>query len=425
MMQTFVHAEAPADLVTRLSGLIHPEHGVIKEIVTCTADGKPAGLPICAAAILRHGTDDLCGYGKGLSLKEAILGAVGEALEIHASSSYDPGKFLRASTDELQEEVLDPQKLCLYADPYYDLPDFPYCRFHRSQPIDWTSANWLHTGEPVWVPALPVFSKLLVPAHERFCQVTSNGLAAGADLNDAAMRATLELIERDAFMLSWFCRLPGQELDVDGSLEPGAETVLEMIRQRGARISFYLLDAGIHVPTVLCIARGNGKTWPGATLGLGCHLNLLTAVRKAVMELGQTGPEFCRTMISGDEFVPRSPGDVQTFRQHGLFYLPEKRNRAFDFLHDGNKPPIRVRDLSQPEEMSLAVLVEMLRTAGVRVAIVDLTAAALCAAGFSVVRALGENMQQIHCGFGRERLNNPRLQNLLQGPVNFAIPPVC
>jgi ribosomal protein S12 methylthiotransferase accessory factor len=424
-METLVHAEVSAELDSYLSGLIHPEHGVIKNIVTWTADGKPAGLPICATAILRHPTDTLCGYGKGLSTEEAILGAVGEALEIYASSSYDVGKLPRARMDELQEEVLDPQKLCLYADPYYDLPCFPYCRLHRSQSIHWTSGNWLHTSKPVCVPALPVFNKLPVPAHERFCQVTSNGLAAGADLNDAAMRATLELIERDAFMLTWYCRLPAQELDVEGSLKPGAEMVLEMVRQREARISFYLLDAGIHVPTVLCIARGNGKTWPGATLGLGCHLNLRTAVRKAVLELGQTGPGFYRAMISGDEPVPQSQGDVQTFRQHGLFYLPAERNRAFDFLDNGGKPPIRVRDLSEPAEMSLALLVDRLRSAGVRVAIVDLTTAALYASGFSVVRALGEDMQQIHCGFGRERLNNPRLQNLLQRPVNLAIPPVC
>src|SRR5438445_10587941 len=304
-METFVHAEAAAELESRLSGLVHSEHGVIKEIVTWTADGKPSGVPICAAAILRQGTEPPCGYGKGLTLQEAILGAVGEALEIHASSSYDARKFLRASIDELQGEVLDPQKLCLYSDPYYDLPDFPYRRFHRSQSIHWTSGYWLHSGDPLWVPALPVFSKLVVPAEERFCQVTSNGLAASADLNDAATRATLELMERDSLLLGRYCRLPGQELDVDGSLDSGTESVLEMVRQHGAQINFYLLNAGINVPTVLSIARGNGKTWPGATLGLGCHLNLRAAVRKAAMELGQTGPEFRRTMIAGDESIPK------------------------------------------------------------------------------------------------------------------------
>jgi hypothetical protein len=59
------------------------------------------------------------------------------------------------------------------------------------------------------------------------------------------------------------------------------------------------------------------------------------------------------------------------------------------------------------------------------VAIADLTMPALRDSGFSVVRALGENMQQIHCGFGRERLNNPRLRKLLTGPINLDIPPVC
>ena len=79
----------------------------------------------------------------------------------------------------------------------------------------------------------------------------------------------------------------------------------------------------------------------------------------------------------------------------------------------------------EPKEISLTVLCERLRSAGVRVGIVNLTTAGLYASGFSVVRAVGENMQQIHCGFGHERLNSPRLQKLLQGPVNLAIPPVC
>jgi ribosomal protein S12 methylthiotransferase accessory factor len=366
----------------------------------------------------------MCGYGKGLSQQEAILSAVGEALELQASSSYDLQKLLRARIDEL-EEALDPQKLCLYADPYYDLPEFPYCRFERFQPINWIAGYWLHTGKPVWMPALPVLNKLQVPAHERFCQVTSNGLATGVDLNDAAARATLELIERDAFMLSWYCRLPGQEIDVEGALEPGAEAVLEMIRSHGAKIKFYLLNAGIAVPTVLCIARGDGKTWPGATLGLGCHTDLRTAVRKAIMELGQTGPEFCHAMISGEEPVPRSPREVQTFRQHALYYLPAERNRAFDFLGQSGKQPIRLRDFEEPSDIPMDILINALESAGVRVAIADLTTPALRDSGFTMVRALGENMQQIHCGFGRERLNNPRLRKLLIGPINLDIPPLC
>src|SRR5262249_30554681 len=116
-----VHADALIELDSRLLGLIHPEFGVIKEIVTWTADGEPNGLPICAAAMLRHSSEALCGYGKGLNLQEAIMSATGEALELHASSAFDSQKFLHAPIGELEGEVLDPQQLCLYADPYYDL----------------------------------------------------------------------------------------------------------------------------------------------------------------------------------------------------------------------------------------------------------------------------------------------------------------
>ena len=92
--------------------------------------------------------------------------------------------------------------LALYEDSQYALPDFPYARFEPTQPIHWTRGNWLDTGEPVWVPALPTYFNFHPPRHELCCQVSSNGLAAGVDLADAALRATLELVERDAFMLT-------------------------------------------------------------------------------------------------------------------------------------------------------------------------------------------------------------------------------
>jgi ribosomal protein S12 methylthiotransferase accessory factor len=424
-MYAFAEATTSVEIEPGLSCIINPATGIVSRVIEWRADGTSNGLPICAAALVRGCEPPACGYGKGLSQHEAMLGAVGEALEIHASSSYEMRSLRRARFDELDGEVLDPQALCLYASPYYDLPAFPYARFERTRTIDWTPGYCLNTGRRIWVPALPVFRKLVVAADERFCQVTSNGLATGSGISDAVFRATLELIERDAFMLSWFCRLPGRELDIEGSIEPGTAALLQDIRRRGAQIKFYVLNAGIDVPTVVCIARGDGRNWPGAMLGLGCHLNLRVALRKAILELGQTGLQFCHAMRTGEESAPGAQREVQTFRQHALFYLPAERNGVFDFLGNDGRKAIRVFDVPEPENPSLERLTGILRQAGIRVAIVDLTTPQLRNSGFCVVRALGENMQQIHCGYGRERLDNPRLRNLLRGPINLAIPPLC
>lgn len=407
-----------------LASIVNPATGIVSRVVHWRAGGKLDGLPFCAAAILRRAGSPEVGYGKGLSPQEATLGAIGEALETHASSSYQIENLPHSTVEELEGETFHPRQLCLYEDAYYDLPGFPYARF-QNQAIHWVRGLWLGSGDPVWVPALPTFRALPVPFPERFCQVTSNGLAAGLGLEDAAARATLELIERDAFMLSWYCRLPGRELDIRGCLEPGIETILQQIAGCGAQTKLFLLEAGIPVPTVVCVARGNGETWPGATLGLGTHPSLRTAIRKAVLELGQTGPTLRDEMMTGGDPAPATPGEVRTFRQHALFYLPAKRNQVFDFLGNPTELPLQADSFRELPPASPSRLAALLQQVGIRIAIVDLTPPELRHTPFRVVRALGTDMQQIHCGYGRERLRNPRLWRLLKGTLNLEIPPVC
>ncbi len=417
-------ARTPEQVYQMLPGLIDPNTGIISRVAYGTANGERDGLPICAVAALRRSGLSEVGFGKGLDATEAVIGAIGEALELYAASHYQLNDLRHEALTRLDSEGLDPRKLCLYEEACYQEPGFPFVRFDPGIPIHWMRGFWLDTNQPVWIPALPTFRGFQAPPHERFCQVTSNGLAAGSGLADAAYRATLELLERDAFMLTWYGRLPGRELILEGSLEPGLQSILLQIERKGASVKFYLIEGGIRIPTVLCIARGDGRTWPGMTLGLGTHLSLRIAVRKAILELGQTGPHFCAVMESGEEPVPVRPQDVTTFRQHALYYFPAQRGHALDFL-GGGEVPLQMSSVAETDDTSLSGLLRLLNEARIRIAIADVTTSDLRQTPFRVARALGTNIQQIHCGFGRERMNNPRLKALLRGPANSAIHPLC
>ena len=73
--------------------------------------------------------------------------------------------------------------------------------------IHWATGRWLDSGEPVAVPALATYLNFPAPSSEQFGQTTSNGLAAGASLEEATLSALYELIEHDAFMLFWLAGL--------------------------------------------------------------------------------------------------------------------------------------------------------------------------------------------------------------------------
>lgn len=419
-------ARTPAEVRRALAGIVDARAGIVKALVVASQD-SPHGvdLPVTATAVLGayggcvdhdHPPED--GSGKGLSAARAMIGAVGEAVERYSARWFDPARIRRVAEEAIAEDHLPLRRLNLYAAEQYADPDFPHPRVDRSAPLDWVEGRWLDTGKAVLCPALLTYYGYPAPPGESFCQVTSNGLAAGATSEDAAFRAALELIERDAFTLSWLARRPGLRVDLDASVDAG---VRDLARQfaaeagEGGRSALYLLDVGIGIPTVLSVVFGDGRRWPGASVSIAAHPSPRVALAKALLEQGQGGPYYRRLLEEGGP-VPARPEDVFTLEDHARYYFPRERASAFAFLDAGGSAP--ASSLEEPREISLAALAARVRAAGMRIAVVDVTAPDLRGTPFRVARALGPDFQQIHFGHALARRDNPRLQALAPRGLN-------
>ena len=418
--QALSDANDPVQLRQLLAGWLDTRTGIIRHLAVRAPEASEPELPVTSSAVLARYTEGAysadgadMGSGKGLTAVEAMIGAVGEAIERYSASRYRKGDLQRSALHGLEGECLDPRDLCLYDEAQYTRPNFPFARFDPDRPIDWTEGRWLDTGAPVWVPALPAYFDFRVPPEERFCQVTSNGLAAGGNLMDATLRAVFELVERDAFMITWLARRAGQGLLVDGALDPGVREVVRQLNERNVEVELFLLDVGVPIPVVMCLGIGDGKRWPGVSVSLAAHLSPRTAARKAILEQGHLGPYLSRLMLGEAHPVPAAPEDVRTLTDHALFYVPVHRRGAFDFLRGGEKPPIPLAALPEPPAVSLAVCIERLRACGLRVAIADVTSPDVVTGPFRVVRALGGDVQPIHFGFAHRRLPCRRLVDML------------
>lgn len=414
------------ELRKMLEGVVDARTGIISEIRTASWDSAIAlELPKMAGASLgdysigkcpHHRHEPEGGGGKGLTPLDAMLGAVGEAVERYAAAYVDMAAIRRASVAEMKEDFIAPGELCLYDESQYAQPDFQFSRITAEMPIDWTRGHWLDTGEPVWLPAHPTYYGYPTPGGEYFCQITSNGLAAGATLEDASLRAALELIERDAFMLTWLARIPGKRVRLDGSVDPAARVITRQLSERGMRVELYLLDVGLRVPSVMGVGFGDGERWPGAMVSLSAHLSPRVAIKKAVMELGQGAHYIHQLMMDPNKQVPERPEDVLSLDDHALYYVPPRRAAAFAFLAEGDS--VAAEDLEEPEATSLDVLARRLREAKLRIAVADVTSPDLRRTPFRVARALGPNFQQIHFGHVLARLGNPRLHAMAPRGIN-------
>jgi ribosomal protein S12 methylthiotransferase accessory factor len=408
------------ELYAMLPGVVDSHTGIVRRVRVGSPDSPHVvDLPATASAALGayspcafhdHPTEPDEGSGKGATTVRAVIGAVAEAVERYSARWVDPRAIVRAPAAELDGDSISPARLSHYPESRYREPDFPFARIGPAAPLDWVRGLWLDTGDPVYLPALPVYYDYHVPPAEQFCQVTSNGLAAGPTLEEAYRRATLELIERDAFTISWIARRPGRRIALDDSVDLHVRELARRLAVEAGRLSLHLLDAGLGVPTVLCVTFGDGVRWPGAAVSIAAHPSPRRAIEGALLEHGQGGPHYRRLLEEGKTAIPLTPDDVHTLVDHAAYYFPVSRAKAFGFLERG--PLVRAADLAEPADASLAAVIARVRAAGLRVAGVDLTSPDLLGTPFRVARAIGPDFQQIHFGHRLARLANPRLVSM-------------
>jgi ribosomal protein S12 methylthiotransferase accessory factor len=403
--------DSPETVLGALEGWVDRRTGVISILFIEPPDDPRVSLPVIAKAAPPHVMEKdgslhrlPAGWGKGLTISGAVLSAVGEAIERYSASVVDPEKIVWKRPDELAGDILDPGDLGLYSDAQYDRDSFPYVRFDSSMTHPWVLGSWLDNGKPIWLPALLVFLFIELHREQLIAQGTSNGLAASTEKNDAALRAILELVERDAFMTTWLTASPTQRLQLDDTLDPLLRTVLEGIEVLGATVEVYRLPASVIGTTVLCLALGDGDQYPGVTFGLGCDLDPRGALRQAVLELGQTGPYLRRIMRSGVLTAAAEPGGVRQMLDHAAYYFPKERASAFDRLR--SQDTINLAELKSVTKRSLEDCAAALDEAGVRMALVDVTSADVATGPFSVMRAISPDLQPIWYGYGLDRIHH-------------------
>ncbi|WP_437990057.1 TOMM precursor leader peptide-binding protein [Sorangium sp. So ce145] len=420
-------AHDPAALRRMLAGVVDARSGIVRRLtLDATSPALAPQAPITAAAVLSEYTDGSphahgarepqVGTGKGFTAVEALIRATGEAVERYSAEVVNRKELLRSSVAGMAGDFIAPEQLCLYDEEQYARPGFPFVRVDKAAPIDWALGRWMDTGAPVHVPALPTYFNYCGGHDAHFCQVTSNGLAAGATLEDASMGAALELIERDAFMISWLARRPARRILPDDSVDPEVHEIARQLEERGARIELYLLDGGVSVPVVMCVGYGDGKRWPGAVVSISAHLSPLTAITKAILEQGQICHYVFRLMTGEAVAIPERPEDVLTLEDHAVYYLPPSRAEAFAFLREGGT--VTAAELEEPEDVSPSELTRRVQSAGLRIAIVDVTSPDLAATPFRVARAVGPYFQQIHFGHQLAQLGNPRLRSMTPHGIN-------
>jgi ribosomal protein S12 methylthiotransferase accessory factor len=408
--------------LAHLLELVSPKVGVIRSLSPVARGAEEPDPPIIYQATLSHfdfrkaEAWERVAVGKGSSENEAIRGAIGEAIEHYCAAHFDTHKTRQALSIAVLPDAVTPAECVLYSDSQYAKRDFSYRRWNRKDEITWVPMTELPDERQVFAPATLVYlNQGQARAEDLFCPSTSNGLAAGDDLESAILHGLCELIERDAFLITWMNQLPAPE--VLFSAEAGiAHSIREHYARFGVEIHVFNIstDLPAHVMMGLCVdSTGHG---PAAVVGLGCHLNPAVAVQKALFEVCQVRPgEVRRFQQDRPAEHLKSYRDVHSLQEHSAFFHPLERLSEFSFLLDTGRSEylknIPIRTSGSVTE-DLQTCVKGLKGAGARVLYADVTTPDVTRYGLRVVRTIATGLQPMHFGWGEERLGGRRLYEI-------------
>ena len=247
------------------------------------------GLPVIIDAFIPETGSWIDGYGYGASLDEARVGALGELSEdAHLSRALagDPGitaSFAEMIAREGAGRVIDPRQLALPAGSGW----------RETQPMRWLKVQRWPDGT-AWVPREFV-------AHSQGAFQTgapdpgiapsitpiTNGLGAGATIEQALSHAILELLQRDGNTTRFRAMDAGVVIDLDAVSDPGITSLLAQLRAHGIEPMAKLATTEFGITNVYVVDGGTAEPrmpLQATACGEAAHPNAERALRKALLE---------------------------------------------------------------------------------------------------------------------------------------------
>jgi ribosomal protein S12 methylthiotransferase accessory factor len=382
----------------------------------------------------RGSTGSESGFGRDLDFASAQITAVAEAMERYGGAR-PAGKrtVVHGSFKELSPDALDPRTLGLYPDERYAAQHFPYERYHEDLAMPWVWGHSFARGEPVLVPESVAYYRmhLVDPAHRSFVYEISNGCALGGCVEEAILHGILELAERDAFLLTWYARLPVRRLDPTTSRDSRIPLMIDRLRA-GTGYDVHLFDttteAGIPSVWAVAVHPASSADIPKLFCAAASGFDPERAVANALLELAPMvewrSGSWPQERAAAAAMVA-DPDLVRQMHDHTIVNAHIDAYDRFDFLLGGDRPAHSFADsfagAFRPRDEDLSVdlraTVDRYLARGHDVVVVDQTTPEHRVAGLSCVKVLVPGLLPMTFGHWARRVDG--LPRLLAAPQSL------
>jgi ribosomal protein S12 methylthiotransferase accessory factor len=421
------------EALPRLEEAVSPRVGIVTHTVSTTHTSDEASLPNCACALAsaqRTLGAPSVEYGSGAHPEpsRARAAALGEALERYSGVYLPPDTIVEATARELGARAVRPSRFALYDETQFALPHFPLVPFTEDTRTTFVGGVALDDGSPALLPAELVYLRRPPSRYRPIGHATSSGLACGPTEDEAILAAFLELVERDAVMIAWKCRLSLPRLDwsEDAAL---IEVDRRCFASTGLRVSVLDASALLDIPAAISVLHGPEGSGAALAVGAAAAATVGEAWLKAVAESFGVYRWLRQQVLDEPKRPPIEPDTIESFDDHMRFYADDERAALAAFL-DGSpeeRPTAAIAPLEgTTPRAQIEALVTRLDQHGSSAYAVDVTSPDVRELGLSVARVIAPELCALDVSHRARHLGGRRIltaaydAGLAEAPLTIA-----
>jgi ribosomal protein S12 methylthiotransferase accessory factor len=405
--------------------LVDDHVGIIRRVEEVP---RPAGSPplfyyfakACDTSAFCQQKNSSNGGGASRNREAALAKSIGEAIERYCSAIFDREAFPLTSFDAAPFPCVPPGEFALYTPDQYSRQKFPFVPFDRSTLVRWAPCKDSKTSDQVYLPSVMIH----LPYHFQskkgelpIVQGISTGLACHGTYAEAAISAICEVIERDAFMITWQALLSPPQIRIESISELNQDLVAR-IQKPWCHVTLFNITLDLRIPTILSVVRNDLPDAPALIFAAASHPDPEKALQKSLEEVAFTGllaqqlkRETPPISVENDySSVVDQDCHVRLYGEHSNYHLAK-------FLFESEK---RI-EFSEIENLStgkpkrdLEILIHHVHSVNHRVLIADITSPDVSALGLWVIRAVIPGFHPLFMGHHIRALGSSRLWEIPQ-----------
>ncbi|MCK9383138.1 MAG: YcaO-like family protein [Nevskia sp.] len=276
---------------------------------------------------LFNSAESIVGLGRGARDRQMRLGATFEYAERWAAHVW-PETAVCARHADLGAQALRPADV-------WGIPaaqaaaTFPH--FSETRTIPWLPVRSLPSGDRHFLP-LDMVNYLVPVETPTTPHRNSNGCALGNAPTEAALFATLEVIERDALLLMWYSQGTPPRFHLTTVHEAAGQELLRLLALAGYAVAMFDMTTEYRVPTVLVLLSGDGAQNLASFVTAASHPNPQQAFLGALAEAQSLIATAERNYQREQATVSAAALPDGRHEAQYLYFAQPSQRHQFDFL---------------------------------------------------------------------------------------------